>query len=766
MTDPRRQAWAPYIREVADRLRLRDWTIEVSDEGTDRPYTNALICVSHQRKYADLYLSDGFLDLTPERQRHCVVHELLHCHFGHADQWVRHKIDGDAEEAYTRMFEVGIDGLADAIAPLMPMPDVPGADTSGMASADEVRRLIYDRMHRVSDTPEESRTPSLDPDAVARPGGRGVGPRRAAAAVPQARRGVPRVSRQRHSPRLKAAAALELRRRKFRAFCAQFKDDPIGYARQVLGWEPTADQEEIAGLVVGNRRTCVKASHAIGKTGLAGVLANWWFDCFDESIVYITAPTWEQALGLTFKEVKRFRLAGCKARDPWERSDRMLWDGPLPGIVQETGNVKDEDKGRAMTHYIKAINAERAEGFQGEHSAPILIILEEAVGVGNHIWEGAEGLMTSPSCRWLAVANPTDEATDFGRATKRPTVKVHTVSVFQHPNIDLEMEARRPLIPLAVRLQWLRDMLADHCELADPGDPDAFEWWGLPAIDAALAGVAVSRQEAPARWWYKPNAVFEGRALGRFPGQAFEQVIPRKWLENLPVLEPPADELPEIGCDVARHGDDRTAIAVRHGPCLMSLRTIRQMDLNVVTSALRDAIAEAARGEGASYVPKMLDSMAANGRRNYDPKSLPVRIDVTGGLGAGPADTLKAEGYSVEFVNSSESSDVEDEAGNVLYPNVRSELWFACRERARKRDLDLSRVPADIRLQLIDELATPKWELTANGRKKVEDKKTTKKKLKWSPDLADAANLAFKAPAEPAVISAGRLEDFDRRWGT
>lgn len=564
------------------------------------------------------------------------------------------------------------------------------------------------------------------------------------------------MSRQKYSAKVKAAAALELRRRKFKAFCKQFADDPVRYGVEVFGWNPTPDQEEMAMMSVKNRRVAIMASHGIGKTNVCGILVNHWYDCFDESISYITGPTWEQALGLTFKEVKKYRLGGSIARD-WEDPRRLLWDGPLPGIIQETGRILDESKTRAIAHYVKAINAERSEGFQGEHSAPIKIFIEEAVGVPSHIHEGAEGLMTHPDCGIFQVANPTDEATEFGRCTKRATYAVKSVSVFDHPNINLELEAKKPMVIMAVRLRWLYDMLLDHCELANEGDPDSFEFWSLPTIAAALPDpdvpgarhLAVSKNPEAAKWWYKPNAVFEGRALGRFPGQAFEQVIPRKWLEHLPVLTPPADELPELGVDVARHGDDRTVIASRQGPCLLGLRTLRQMDLNVVTQAIRDAVAQCATTE----------------RGTYDPKSLSVRIDVTGGLGAGPADTLAAEGYTVEYVNSSEASETTDEAGNLLYPNMRSELWFACRERARKRELDFSRIPADDRLQLIDELATPKWELTTNGRKKVEDKKVTKKKLKWSPDLADAVNLAFKAPTVPAELQDGDLPEWSKPWG-
>lgn len=140
MTDPRRQAFVPYIREIADRLRLRDWTFGLSDEGTDREGVSALICVADQRKFARVYLGDDFLDMTPEGQRHCTVHELLHAHFGWASNWARDQIaGGPAHEMYVRLFEIGVDGLADAIAPLMPLPaaarsaTTPGESRNGAA---------------------------------------------------------------------------------------------------------------------------------------------------------------------------------------------------------------------------------------------------------------------------------------------------------------------------------------------------------------------------------------------------------------------------------------------------------------------------------------------------------------------------------------------------------------------------------------------------------------------------------------------------------
>jgi hypothetical protein len=511
-----------------------------------------------------------------------------------------------------------------------------------------------------------------------------------------------------------AMAELELRQRTRATRMASYQGDPVKYTADILGMSLTPEQEEILDSVRVNRRTAVKASHAVGKTIAASVAVNWWYDCWDQHIAYITASTWKQALELTFKQVKLLR----------RRKE-------LPGTILETGWVRDEDLIRAAGHYIQAINCESGEGFQGEHTSPILIVMEEATGVPHYIHEAADGLMTHPDCRILEIANATDEATDFGAACSNPLFNTITISVLDHPNIEAELRAQPPPFPNAVRLLWLREMLEKECEVIPELAGEAFEFYTLDAIDAALSGQSVS-PDSP-RCSYKPNAVFQGRALGLFASQAAEQVIPRGWLDRLPRLEPP-DELPEVGCDVARYGTDRTTIAARQGPCLLSVAEIRQMSLEAVTGAIRIAVRE-----------------AAGPNRPLREKRIKIRIDVTGGLGAGPCDALAAEGYNVEGVNSSSSASDEEN-----YPNRRSELWFDTRERARTRQLDLSRLPQDLRAKLVRELSTPKWKPNSKGKKVVEPKQETKKRLGASPDLADAVNLAYSpSPAEEGEPEAG-----------
>lgn len=483
----------------------------------------------------------------------------------------------------------------------------------------------------------------------------------------------------------------------------KYQGKPVEYAAEVLKVRLTEHQQQMLLSIVANRRTAAKASHAVGKTFVAAVAACYWFDCFEEHIVYITAPTWKQALGLTFKQVRRLRR---KAR--------------LPGEILDTGLIRDEDKYRADGHFIKALNAESGEGFQGEHTAPVLIILEEAVGVPRYIWDASEGLMTHPDCRLFAIANPTDDANPFGEACDSALFEVVTIRALDHPNIDAELRGAAPPFPDAVRLLWLAEMLTKEAEQVEEGVEDAFKFFDLDAVKRAAEGQALPADTPVV--WYLPTPYFQGRVLGEFPTQAESQVVPRAWLNDQRALDATGDC--EVGCDVARFGDDRTTIFMRRGPVVLHAREVRKFDTVAVNVALREVALLAANVSG------------------QNPKRVLMKIDITGGLGTGSLDPLKSEGYRVVGVNSS------SRAFNAeLYKNRRSELWFDTRDRAREKRLDLSRLPLDLRRRLIKELAAPKYEIKS-GKKVVEDKSKMKERLGYSPDLADGLNLCFAPVAE------------------
>ena len=123
-----------------------------------------------------------------------------------------------------------------------------------------------------------------------------------------------------------------------------------------------------------------------------------------------------------------------------------------------------------------------------------------------------------------------------------------------------------------------------------------------------------------------------------------------------------------------------------------------------------------------------------------------TKVDVSGGYGGGVADVLRADHgklVSVVEVNSSERSD--DPEKNT---NIRTQLHFAVADWLK----DGGELPEDKKLEA--ELLTPTYGFDARGRRKVESKDEVKKRLKRSPDRADALALAVYSKPRAPVLQA------------
>jgi hypothetical protein len=107
----------------------------------------------------------------------------------------------------------------------------------------------------------------------------------------------------------------------------------------------------------------------------------------------------------------------------------------------------------------------------------------------------------------------------------------------------------------------------------------------------------------------------------------------------------------------------------------------------------------------------------------------------------------QAGGYNF-YGLSAGSKAVQDED----YPNRRSELWFAVAERADAGRLSVARLDKESKMELRRQAMSPTWKQDSQGRRVVEPKADTKKRLKRSPDDMDALNLAY-APARRISFS-------------
>jgi hypothetical protein len=470
--------------------------------------------------------------------------------------------------------------------------------------------------------------------------------------------------------------------------------DPVGYCEDILGLTLTDTQRRIARLVLQPpHKILVRAAHNVGKSLLAAALISWWYDCHDPGVCLSTAPSDKQVTRILWKELRglRSRLGG--------------FAGPAAPLLQRRGEPH---------HFAAGTVARSAEGFQGQHGAAIFIVLDEAVGVDSAFWTSAETMLGGDSYGLLAIFNPTDTSSYAYQAEMMGGWHVVEMNATDHPNIAAGLAGLPLPVPNAIRFGRLTEMLeAWSTPVQGPTQPGDIEW---PPGSGR---------------WLRPGPDAEAKCLGRWPSSAVNSVWGEADWQRC--CMPAGEDGPlEVGCDVARFGDDATVAFVRKGPSVVDhVRRVKQD-----TSTTARMLADLAIKWGAHY--------------RLDPKQVPVKID-DAGVGGGVTDQGRANGY--RFVPCLGASRALNQR---LYPNRRSESWFEVRDMAHAGKVSVSRLPAAAKAEIQRQLMGVKYQLNGAGQRQVEEKKVTKERLKKSPDEADAFLLAYAAEGNVAkVITVG-----------
>lgn len=130
MNSERRQFWGGYLRDLCDRMGLRDWTPVVFEDHADDGYGAQVQC-TYGRKRFKVRFACGFDHLDPEEQRETCVHELLHAHWGAMDQVIYDTRQSQNKDWMHRLadtihlhHEYGIDAVANVLSPFMPLPPI------------------------------------------------------------------------------------------------------------------------------------------------------------------------------------------------------------------------------------------------------------------------------------------------------------------------------------------------------------------------------------------------------------------------------------------------------------------------------------------------------------------------------------------------------------------------------------------------------------------------------------------------------------------
>lgn len=362
---------------------------------------------------------------------------------------------------------------------------------------------------------------------------------------------------------------------------------------------------------------------------------------------------------------------------------------------------KDTRLQASNDHFIHGFTASKPDAFQGRHAKHLMVIMDEASGVDVAFWERTFTMINigQEGHYFLGIYNPYDVSCPAYTYEQSGKFSVHNISALTHPNVI----TGREIVPGAITRQVVLDRIRDECRLLEPEEippSNVFEFEGV---------------------FYVPESpLFEVQVLGRWPSRSTSSVWSDLALQR--VQEPVQIDpkwLIQIGCDPARFGDDRTAICIRKGRAIIHLESHRGWPLQQTASRLKElAQQHAAEGQPAVKVPILIDAA---------------------GLGAGLVEMAGTGPFRHNFVeiNSALRSRWEGE-----WPNLRSELWFSCAALAEDGQISIAPLPDDVKQQLMAELRQPVFTLDALQRRVVEAKQSTKRRLRASPDLADALNLA------------------------
>lgn len=488
---------------------------------------------------------------------------------------------------------------------------------------------------------------------------------------------------------------------------ASFRDDPVGYARQILGitciWDELADV--LRRLLLPPFRVSVDSGHNLGKTFFAAIAVNWWFDTRNPGVVITTAPTDRDVKDLLWTEVRLQRQrAGL--------SDCFI--GPAAPEMRD-----------GAEHYAKGYTARKGESFQGRHRPNQLFIFDEKEGVERNYWDAAKTMFRAGSGdAWLVIGNPTTTtsyAYQEHRATDAkgdPTWHRINLSSLNHPNITGDYPDGIYPVPGAVTPAQIDTWVVDWCEPVPQGDeqPTDILWRGE---------------------WYRPGPIGDPRIRGLRPSEGtFGVFSEAAWACTL--KEPPAipgDCLPVIGCDVANYGVDHTAFHVRAGAVSLFHQAVNGWS----PTRVYERLIVLAR-EWAAWATKHQRLPQAS---PVNPGEIEIRID-DDGEGRTISDFLRKAQYRAVPVNASSTARRPD-----LYPNVRSELWFMAARKAAKGMLNVSRLDRTTRQRLEMQALAPVWWPTEDGRRLVESKDDLRepKRLGRSPDDFDGMALAYYEPS-------------------
>lgn len=481
---------------------------------------------------------------------------------------------------------------------------------------------------------------------------------------------------------------------------ARWREDPVGFCRDVLGIEPWDKQIEILEAIRDHKRVAVRSGHKCGKSTTAAIAALWFYCSHADARVVMTCVTSRQVDAILYREVRKMhaRAGHCVAcaKVSKERTERTPPLPPLPRPCEHSALIGGEPGELARTglksddfRELVGFTAREAEAVAGTSGPNILYLPDEASGIPRAIFEAIEGNRAGGNARIAMFSNPTQTEGVFFEAFEDPKVsklyKLVHVSSEDTPNVK-----GTRVIP----------------GLADP------EW------------VAEKREE-----WGEDSPLYKVRVKGEFVRNEEGKIMSLHLLGEAEArwAETPATGRLQLGVDPAGPGEggDETAFSARRG--------------------LKQIAKQEHRGQtGEAIVVHLLGFINVH----RVPREVPIIcLDREGPIGSEVFGLLRAylddhrDAFELYGVRSSDKAPRQP----TIYGTVRDELHANAAEWMRGGGAILEDAKLAKDLHAASWVAVAAYGVNAS-RLKATDKKTLRKELGRSPDRGDAFMLSVWEP--------------------
>ena len=485
------------------------------------------------------------------------------------------------------------------------------------------------------------------------------------------------------------------------------RDNPVRFAQDILGVQLWHKQEEILHALRDHRRVAVKAGNGIGKGFTAAAAALWFLASHKPATVLTTAPTARQVRHILWREIHRLHQGAVH--------------GPGGQLFHTRLNIDDD-------RFAIGLSTDQADQFQGFHSPNMLIIVDEAEGVSDTIFEAIEAVMTSGNVKLLLIGNPTSDDGAFRRAFHQDRLLYHTITIsaLDCPNVA----GNQVLIPGLTTREWVeeRATIWGHDSpiyqarvLGQFSDQAQNTLISLAHIDQAIrrapwndSSIVPAETETHSPDSTLPSVRPERSETVTLPTRSGPEVSPSHEVEGPPSDNEDSHAPTVLAVDVARYGADKSVLLLASPDSVLRIETRQGLDTMELTGHIVDAC------------------------RRWSPNR--IVVDEIG-IGAGVLDRLKELGLPVKGINVSRPARRQPKT----YANLRAEGYFHLRDLFAQ---GLITIPDDP--ELAGQLASLRHKFKSAGQLCIEGKDEAKARGIPSPDKADALMLAFLPPS-PSV---------------